>query len=97
MCDIWHSTKSSSESITNIYDVMKKLFQHREDFKTTNRKYPSFHDISHPLCYKVEEIWKKASLSTVTHQEAVRMLGSFHKKYNSILKPYKGRKDQPKY
>ena len=60
-------------------DVMKKLIQHREDFKITNGKYPSFHNISHPLCYKVEEIWKKALLPTGTHQEAVRMLGSFHK------------------
>ena len=60
-------------------DVMKKLIQHREDFKTTNGKSPSFHDIFHPLCHKVEEIWKKVSLPTVTYQEAVRMLGSFTK------------------
>ena len=80
-------------------DFMKKLIQHREDFKTTNGEYPSFHDISYPLCYKVEEasLPTKASLPTVTHQEAVRMLLSFHKKYNNKLKPYKGRKDQPKY
>ena len=76
---------------------MKKYLQYRQDLKTPNGKYPTFSDISHKLCYEIEEIWKKASLPTVTHEQAVKLLRSFHKKYNTILKSYKERKDRPSY
>ena len=61
-------------------DIMKKYLQYRQDLKTLNGKCPTFSDISHKLCYEIEEIWKKASLPTVTHEQALEMLRSFHKK-----------------
>lgn len=78
-------------------DLMKRYIQLRQDLKTDNGKYPSFLDISHKLCYEVEEIWEMASLPTVTHAQAIEKLRSFHNKYNTILKVYKGKKDQPNY
>jgi hypothetical protein len=53
--------------------------------------------IKHKLCYEVEKIWETASLPTVTHAQAIEKLRSFHDKYNTILKVYKGKKDQPNY
>ena len=78
-------------------DLMKKYIQLRQDLKTNNGKYPSFFDISHKLCYEVEEIWETASRPTVTHAQAIEKLRSFHSKYNTVLKVYKGKKDQPNY
>ena len=78
-------------------DLVKKYIQLRHDLKTDNGKYPSFLDISHKLCYEVEEIWEMASLPTVTHGQAIKKLRSFHDKYSTILKVYKRKKDQPNY
>ena len=76
-------------------ELVKKYIQLRPDLKMNNGKYTSFLDISHKLCYKVEEIWETASLPTVTHAQAIEKLKSFHDKYNTILKVYKGTTDQP--
>jgi hypothetical protein len=74
-----------------------RYIQLRQELKTDNGKYPSFFDISHKLCYEVEEIWKTASLPIVTHAQSIEKLRSSHDKYNTILKVYKGKKDQPNY
>ena len=76
---------------------MKKCFQYRQDMKTPNGKYPSFFDISHELCYEVEQIWKIASTPIITHAQTIEKLISFHNKYNKILKAYKERKDRLLY
>uniref|UniRef100_UPI00358F8643 uncharacterized protein n=1 Tax=Myxine glutinosa TaxID=7769 RepID=UPI00358F8643 len=97
-CVIFGAPRNIQTNVLPTYaDVMKGYLQSRQQLRTENGKYPSFGDISHKLCYEIQEVWVTASLPTVSHAQAIEKLRSFHDKYNSILKVYKGRKDQATY
>uniref|UniRef100_UPI00358EBD2F uncharacterized protein n=1 Tax=Myxine glutinosa TaxID=7769 RepID=UPI00358EBD2F len=97
-CVIFGAPRNIQTNVLPTYaDVMKGYLQSRQQLRTENGKYPSFGDISHKLCYEIQEVWETASLPTVSHAQAIEKLRSFHDKYNSILKVYKGRKDQATY
>ena len=97
-CVIFGAPRSLPTNVLPIYaELMKKDNQLKQELKTDNGKYPSFFDISHKLCHEVEAIWETASLPTETHAQAIEKLRSFHEKYKTILKVYKGKKNQPNY
>ncbi|XP_060808125.1 uncharacterized protein LOC132903564 [Amyelois transitella] len=63
--------------------------------KTT--KEPTVHDISERLTTEILDIWRKASLPTVSFKRVLKLIRTYHDKYRGLLKPYQGRKMNKKY
>ncbi|XP_050301064.1 uncharacterized protein LOC126739426 [Anthonomus grandis grandis] len=54
-------------------------------------------EASEVVAQKIEEIWKSASVPTVSHQRIVALIKEYQKKRNDLPKPYRQRKDVPSY
>lgn len=54
-------------------------------------------EASEIVAHKIEEIWKSASIPTVSHQRIVALIKEYQKKRKDLLKPYQQRRDVPSY
>ncbi|CAG4988526.1 unnamed protein product [Parnassius apollo] len=79
-------------------DVMKNYLFIKYELKPDKKtKEPTIHDISERLAQEVLEIWRKASLPTVSLKRVLQLIRSYHDKYRSLMKPYRGRQLNKKY
>ena len=78
-------------------DVMKAYLEIRQSLLAKTGNYPTFYEISHKLCYQVEQTWKQASIHTVSHERVIGIMRMCYDKYKTILKPYKSRKNKESY
>ncbi|KAJ8931727.1 hypothetical protein NQ314_015325 [Rhamnusium bicolor] len=74
------------------YEEMIRCFQSiRLKLKGNGSKQPEAREVASIVASKIEEVWKKASLPTVVHKRVVDMILQYNKKYQTIIKPLKGR------
>lgn len=79
-------------------DVMKYYLFIRYELKPDKTtKEPTVHDISERLATEILDIWRKASLPTVSFKRVLQLIRSYHDKYRRLLKPYQGRQTNKKY
>lgn len=101
-CPIFGSPAEMSESqLPTFSDIMKSYLLLRNRLKSTqtgeNTKEPTVSELSEMLSRKVEQIWHKASLPIISHKQTVAKIRSYHDKYRTLLKPFKGRKANTNY
>ena len=60
-------------------------------------KEPPVIEITQQVAQKVEAIWVRASLPTISHKRVLEKIKLLHTKYQVVRKPYKGRKVQRHY
>ncbi|KAK4871958.1 hypothetical protein RN001_016082 [Aquatica leii] len=78
--------------------VFKQLSQLPENILPTydqiiNKKEPVFSEIAEEVSVKLEEIWNKASIPTISHNRILQLLNSYHHKYMKLKKPFKDRQN----
>lgn len=79
-------------------DVMKYYLFIRYELKPDKTtKEPTVHDISERLATEILDIWRKASLPTVSFKRVLQLIRSYHEKYRRLLKPYQDRRTNKKY
>lgn len=79
-------------SILPTYEEVIRCFQNiRLKLKGHGSKQPEAREVASIVATKIEEVLKKASLPTVVHKRVVDMILQYNKKYQTIIKPFKGR------
>ena len=77
---------------------MKQYLMFKHQMKSTEDvKDPSVGEISELVATKIERIWIKASIPTISHTRVLQMLRAYHDKYRKLLKPFKQRQKNEKY
>jgi len=67
---------------------MKQYLMFKHQLKSTeDAKDPSVGEISELVAAKIERIWIKASIPTISHTRVLQMLRAYHDKYRKLLKP----------
>ena len=73
-------------------DVMKLYFSVRNSLKLmSTTKEPNVCDIVEEVSLKIEEVWQRASILTVSDTRVLQLLWKYNDKYRKLLKPYKSR------
>lgn len=98
-CAIFGIPCEISDTVLPTYYSMMKDYLYTKDLlkKQMSNKEPSFYEVAEAVSLRVENVWKKASLPIVSHARVLQMMRAYHDNYRSLLKPYKSRKNQPKY
>ena len=69
----------------------------RHQLKTVNSKDPDFSNIAETTAQKVERLWMKASLPTVSHRRVKQMILNYHNQYQKVLKSKTGGKNKSSF
>ncbi|KAI5694093.1 hypothetical protein M8J75_010588 [Diaphorina citri] len=88
LCPIMGNPSSLKDNVLPTYaDVMKHfLFVKNELLWKRNQKTPAASEICDLVSRTVEEIWQKASIPTVSHQQIVLLVKTFNQKYVDLKK-----------
>lgn len=73
-------------NLPTYHDVMKHYLFVRQQLKITSNKEPSFKDIRDCVVSHVMNVWKRASIPTVSEKRIYDMLKSYHSKYVKMKK-----------
>ena len=99
-CPIFGASKPLPENQLLTYlDVMKAFLYKRPTIKLErkNEKLP-LREVAAEIAQKVETIWKKAGIPTVSHTRVAQLFVTYHdKKYLSLLKSVKSRGRQENF
>lgn len=90
------ASEMSSAVLPTYYNVMKLGLWVRHE-KKIGKKEPTFSEISKDVTRQVQDIWRKASIPTVSDDRILKVLPLYHAKILKILKPYKGRQKNEAY
>lgn len=72
-------------------DIIRCYFHVHVELKGDGSKKPSTNEVARIVAKKVETIWERASLPTVSYHRICAMITSYHTKYRNIIKPKTGR------
>ena len=80
-------------------DVMKHYTYVRLEHsnKMNSKEQPSVTEVASIVAKKLEAIWQKASIPTVSRTRIVQQVKNYHDKHRNLLKPYRTRKNNVKY
>ncbi|XP_050309269.1 uncharacterized protein LOC126745454 [Anthonomus grandis grandis] len=98
-CPIFDAPKDLVCSVLPTFSDVIKYFlwiRHNLEESQVNRNL-LVSEASEVVAQKIEEIWKSASVPTVSHQRIVALIKEYQKKRKDLLKPYRQRKDVPSY
>lgn len=84
LCDIKDNVLPTYEDVIKYYEWTRR----EAKFNRSSHKEPTFLEIADIVAKKIEGIWIKASLPTVTHARVCQMLKSYHLKYKNLLKSH---------
>lgn len=98
-CPIFGAPKElSSVQLPTYEDVSKFYLLTRNILKPSKSdKDPTVSEIGEIVAREVENIWKKASLPTISHTRILKLIRTHNDRYLKILKPFKGRQNDQKY
>ncbi|KAH9627844.1 hypothetical protein HF086_001740 [Spodoptera exigua] len=65
------------------------LVRHQLKLENNSKKEPSINEISEIVSSKVECLWRKASIPTVSHNRVMQLIKSYHAKCKNLLKSLK--------
>jgi len=76
--------------------MMKSFVFVRDDLKAGGAtKDPAVADVAKLVAHAVEKVWYKASIPVISHQRICEKIRDYHDKYRNLIKPFKGRQDNP--
>src|SRR6218665_994272 len=99
MCPVFGAPEELSDNVLPTYEsLMKSYMLLRHQIKSSGTvKEPSVANISQQLAAKVEQIWVKASIPTVSHDRVLQLIRGYHDKYVKLIKPPKARQADIRY
>lgn len=72
-------------------DVIRCFYSVRLKLKGDGKKQPESRKVANIVAQKVQEVWHRASLPTLSHRRIIEMTLQFNNKYQKLLKPVKSR------
>jgi hypothetical protein len=78
-------------------DIIKCVIWNRNELKQACKKDPSIKEISKTVVETTMNIYKRASIPTVSDRTATEMILQYHSKYRLLMKSYKSRKTSASY
>ena len=96
-CPVLGAPAESTKNVLPMYEQILKYYAWIRFQKKENKKEPTFNEIADVVAVKLEHIWKKASIPTVSRDRILKMLRTFHTKYMNLIKPYKERQNKISY
>lgn len=98
-CPVFGSPCQLSDNLLPTYqDVMKYYTAVKNGLKSQAAgQEPKVADICEMVTREVERVWIRASIPVVSHTRVVKLLRTYHDKYQKLLKPYKARHKQDTY
>lgn len=90
-CPVFGTTSDLKNNMLPTYEDIIKCYEwNRLDIKMAKntKKEPSFQEVADIVVEKIENIWKKASLPTVSHSRVQQMVKAYHLKYKNLLKSH---------
>lgn len=95
ICPIFGSPKDISVNVLPTFeDVLKCwLLENKNLKKQQNRKNPSACDIAELVSKKVESLWAKLLIPTVSHQRVKEVMLKYHEDYLKVKKKFNRNKD----
>ena len=90
-CPIFGVPNDLKSNVLPTYkDVMKCYLYFMQKLREKNNgKQPSLKEISEMLSKKIEDLWKKASIPSVSHERVLKMFHDYHRKYRNLVKNIK--------
>lgn len=91
-CPIFGAPEEIHENQLPTYkQVMKyyNLVRHQLKLGNNSKKEPSINEISEIVSSKVEYLWRKASIPTVSHNRVMQLIKSYHAKCKNLIKSLK--------
>ena len=91
-CPIFGSAKDIKDNVLPTYkDVMKYYCWSRLQLKISRNtiKEPSFLDIAELVSQKVDDVWRKLSLPTVSYTIVIQLLKAYHLKCKNLINSLK--------
>jgi hypothetical protein len=82
--DLPSNTQPTYEDVIQCY-----LFHMQTTRDKAKGKQPSLKEISEVISKTLEELWKKASIPSVSHERIVKMFQDYYQKYRNIMKTIK--------
>lgn len=91
-CEVFGAPKDLSLTCLPTYGDVMKFYQHVRITLKTSNKEPTFTDISQIVATKLEDLWKLASIPSVSNYRIIQMLKTYHNKMQSIKKRSKSKR-----
>lgn len=73
-------------------DMIRCFYSVRLSLKGDGKKQPESRKVANIVAQKIQEIWHRASLPTLSHRRIIEMILQFNNEYQKLLKPVKSRK-----
>lgn len=99
LCPVFGTAAPFNRNVLPTYeDIMKQYLYTRQEIKMGGQaKEPTVTEVSAIIITDLEEIWKRASLPTISKERIMERLREYHAKYRKLLKPYKQRQGVATY
>ncbi|CAH0562821.1 unnamed protein product [Brassicogethes aeneus] len=93
-CPIFGSAKDilpEENQLPSYEDLMKCYLSVRLELKGDSSKQPANATVANIVASKVEHVWKRASLPTLSRERIIKLILAYNLKYQNIIKPIKGK------
>lgn len=98
-CPLFGNMEDLKENMLPTYENVMKFYEWTRfhlKIERNSRKEPSFSDIAKRVSLRIESIWKKASIPTVSHNRVLQLLKAYHSKCKNFIKSQKRPSDDKK-
>lgn len=88
-CPVLGDICELKDNVLPTYDDVIKLYEwtrHQRKLELETAKEPIFAEIADIVTSRIENIWRTASIPTVTRTRIIQMLKAYHLKYKNLLK-----------
>ena len=100
MPKFWRTKTFAKKSTSHLPGCYEAVFIRKKPILNVERKNAKLplREIAAEIALKVEAIWRKGSIPTVSHTRIVQLFLTYHdKKYSSLLKNIKSRRKQENF
>lgn len=93
-CPLFGTSKDilpSASQLPTYEDLMKCYLYVRLEIKGDGSKQPQSAIVANIVASRVEQVWKHASLPTISHERIIKLILAYNTKYQNYIKPIKGK------
>lgn len=91
-CTRFENVEDINDNVLPTYEYVTKYYDwNREQLKITRNttKEPSFLDIAKLVAQRIECVWRKSSLPTVSNTIVIQVINGYHINYKNLIKSLK--------
>ena len=98
ICPVFGKTILMSKNLLPTYgDIIKHFMLVRQELTDGQAKEATVNITSNKVCEDLAQIWQRASIPVISHQQIVAKIKDYHDKFRTLMKPYKQRFEDSNY